>query len=370
MKIWTKTGQPLAVERLLNGRFDVWLAALLAVLAIIAGWIRHDPVGMIVELVACGCAALTAYWPRVGGLGLCLVLLALTFLRPALGYVGEYAALIPILSTGMRGHRSLRAWMTAVYGLLIVTITYQKSPGGSAMIFEIVMWLSQFAVLWGIGNLFAAYCTAQKERQEMALQQYRLSMAHELHDTVARHLSRASLQAQMALDSCPSPAIEAVVADIGQASRQLRELLVFLRDPHSSSPPAHQKASEVLTGVTDGLKLRGFTVTITIDGDLDEAAVAVAPTFRAVIGELGANVERHADPEQPCTIIASADDCLVETIFLNGIPSGRASDSFGIGLLGVQERLELVGGQLKTHQKGSQWMSHVTIPVWRRPPPS
>ena len=355
-----------ALGRFLNGGFDVLLAAALAVLASVAHATRGEMTPAIIDLAACLSAALTTKWPRVAGVALGAVLLTLLFTPPQWSSLGEYAALIPILGTGIRGQRRTRAWMTVYYGAVLAALTYEDVSGGPVVVFGILAWAALIAVLRGIGNLFTAYRDAQAKAHAAALQGQRLSVARDLHDTVARELTRASLHAQAAFDAQPTPALESVVTGIQRASAELRWMLALLRDPYPALPTdtLNGTAPEALVEATAALRARGFTITTTADGNLDMIPAALLPTVRAVIGEACANIERHADPEQPCAIIVSVSGNTLDALFLNGLGAGEdAPKSGGMGLVGLRERLALVGGELGTEQEGSQWIARATIPL-------
>lgn len=354
------------LARLANGRFDVLLAVVLAALATPTHWSRGEPGPAMIDLLACLAAGLTARWPRVAGVALAAVMTTLLFTPSEWSSLGEYAALIPILGTGMRGQRRARVWMIIVYGGILAALTYKDLPGDPMVVFAISVWAALIAVLWTIGNLFTANRKAQETAQNVALQQQRLAVARDLHDTVARDLSRASLRAQVALEHCPTPELNAVVTGIQQASAQLRWMLVLLRDPQPAPPTdtLHGTAAEALAEARASLEARGFTVAITIDGDLNNVPESLTPTLRAVIGESCANIERHADPAQPCAIIVSISDESIDAVFFNQTrPDRHTPRRKGVGLIGVRERLALVGGELATEQEGSQWISRVTVPV-------
>lgn len=354
------------LRRLSGGQFDLLLAGALGLLATPVHLFRGEHWSVLIDLLACVAAGLATRWPQIAGVALGVTLLALLFVPSEWSSLGEYAALIPILGAGMRGQWRLRTWMTVGYGTILLALTVQDLPGNPLVLFAIGVWAALIAVLWAIGDLFAAYRKALEEAHSAALQQQRVALARDLHDTVARDLARASLRVQTALEVHGSADLEAAVAGIQQASAQLRWMLALLRDPtpNSVADVAHGALAEALAEITATLESQGFSVVSTVEGDLDAAPPALMPTLRAVIYEAGANIERHAKRGSPCAIIVSVSNNAIDAVFLNETPVDRAPAPMeGLGLAGAKERLALVGGELTTEQEGTQWITRFTIPV-------
>lgn len=349
----------------LTGRFDHALSALLAILVVAIATTRQAWLPAAVDLAACAAAALTTRWPRFAGIALAAIVGSLLFTPPGWVAMGEYAALIPILGTGIRGQRRERLWMTIVYGAILAALSYDIAEGRPTWPLAIAVWGALIAILWGIGNLFTAYREAMEQAHGAELQQHRLAVARDLHDTVSRELARASLQAQAARQDHSSARLDAVVTDIQRASTQLRWMLSLLREDasRSQSEPTVGSASGSLQEAMGSLAAKGFSVSMTVDGAIDDLPPALRPTVRAAIGEACANIERHADPDRPCSIVISIDGESFDAVFLNERPlASPAPTPLGVGLRGLGERLTLVGGDLAIEEEGSRWLIRITIP--------
>lgn len=354
------------ILRLLKGPLEVALALVLAVIALALDVSVGDVWSAAIDVAACLAAATIPWWPRAGGtlLGGCLALIAFT--PDEWSSMGEYAALIPILGTGLRGEHRARLWMTIAYGALLALMMFRDLPGDPLVVVAIGVWATLIALLWVIGNLFTAYQRAQAQARLVALQSQRLAVARDLHDTVARELGRASLYAQTALSSHDLPEIRAVVASVQEASAQLRWMLSLLRDPQSYA--AMQNTDDTLLDAVETgaetLRSSGYDVTVSIDGELEHVPSAVLTTLHAVVGEACANIQRHGDPTQPCGIMISVTRRAIDALFLNGVREYESAQGRrGIGLAGMQERLAFVGGELVAEQEGSQWITRISIPV-------
>lgn len=365
------TQEPRLVPQLLfAGGLDILLAAMLATLSLTLGLQVSVPWALALDIAMCVAAAFTVRWPEVAGVALGTLLVGYFFVPRGSLSLGEYAPLIPLLGTGMRGLRRVRLWMTVGYGVILAALQYRDYPGDIRFLLGSMVWATLIAVLWLIGNTFAAFRRAQADARAAALLQQRLSLARDLHDTVARDLSRASLGAQLAQQSLDPAEMGAVVGEIQTAMSHLRLLMALLRDP--SSETAGQGAGarppgELLRRATKTLEAAGFTAALTIDGNPDDIPPTLWSTIGAVVGEASSNIERHALRPGRCALILSVDQSLIDMVFINEIESSvedppGSSDS-AMGLLGVRERLTPIGGQLDAAQEDKRWITRVRIPL-------
>ena len=168
-------------------------------------------------------------WPRSATIALGAVLL--TFLLSPREWVtfGEYAALIPVLSAGIRGERRRRTISSAAYLVLLTALQYHDYPGGLLFLYGGLVWTVLFAVMWLIGDVFTAYRKAQQDAAQLALAQQRIALARDLHDTIMRSLTRLSLRVQLA-EAEPDPTVLPSVAEaLHQTATELRWMLTLLR---------------------------------------------------------------------------------------------------------------------------------------------
>lgn len=355
---------------LLSGGLDVLLAALLATLSVALGLQVSGTWPLVLDVAMCVAAGCTVRWPKTAGVVLGALLLGYFFVPAGSVSLGQYAPLIPILGTGMRSLRLIRRWMIAGYAVILFALQYQDYPGSPLFLLGVLVWAALIAVIWLIGNVFAAFRQVQAEAHAAELIQQRISLARDLHDTVARDLSRASLRAQRAQQTLDPAEMSAVVGDIQAALSQLRLTMNLLRDPQpETAAEADEVGSpgEVLRGAARALESAGFAVALTIEGDPDWIPAALWPTIRAVVGEAASNLERHGARSHPCALILSVDAQAVDMVFINdaltpqGTPTGSGQSA--MGLLGIRERVTPIGGELQTLQEGKQWMTRVRIPL-------
>lgn len=357
---------------MLAGKLDLLLAAAMLLFAISVHWVNQAPLPALIDFLAYGAAALVVRSPRAGGIFLSLVLISLLFLPLEGRTLAEHAALIPILTTGIRGQRRERLWMTIGFGTILSMIIIEDS--GRDLVPNGVMMLGLntlvIALTWVVGDAFTAHRVALERAHAKDMQQRQAALARDLHDTVARELSRASLQAQSLMEQRNVPELKVVVNGIQQASTQLRWMLALLRDPTSSTAmePAPSELHSVIDSAQTTLRSCGFTVTVAAEGDPSAVPRRVMPTVEAAVNEAIANIERHADPRQPCTIFVSITPDMLDLLFLNTmLDAAYQTAQTGIGLVGMRERLALIAGEVTTEQKGKQWITQITVPLGRPP---
>ncbi|MGC3995487.1 MAG: histidine kinase [Propionicimonas sp.] len=355
---------------LASGRLEVVLAALLAMLAVLLGESAGAGWWILLDVLAAVLAGLTARCPVWAGLSLGLLLIGYLFLPDNAPTMGEYAPLIPILGSGMRGQRRQRAWMSAGFGIVLGALTYRDYPADPQFFLGVMVWFALIGVLWLIGNLFTAYKRAQFDAAAYAVLQERLVLARELHDTTARTLARVLLDAQRAqIDGTGGPAFEELATGVRLASDQLRRSLDLLRAAEPLTGPDRDDPFLTATErARDSLERRGFPTSITIDGDLGLLPGSVRSTLSAALGEAVANVERHGLVDQPCAISVRVNEREAVVVVMNEVGDRHAEPGRArLGLVGLSERLSPLGGELEAQQEGSTWLMHITIPLNRTP---
>ena len=352
---------------LATGRFEVLLAVALGVLSVTLDGFRGVGWVVLLEVMAAVLAGLTVRWPLWASVGLGLLLTGYLFLPDNVATMGEYAPLIPILGAGMRGQRRQRAWMTAGFAVVLIVLTYQDYPGSPLFLLGVLVWAVLIGVLWLIGNLFTAYRRAQVDAAAYAVLQERLALARELHDTTARTLARILLRAQRAATAGEGgPLLDELTAGVSQASDELRRSLNLLR---AAEPLAGLDRDDPLASAAESARMslesHGFPAALTISGELGRLSGAVRTALAAALGEAVANVERHGLVGQPCAITVRVDDLVVDLVVMNevGPPGPSAPQAFGLGLLGVAERLSPLGGEVEAEQEGSTWLMRIEIPI-------
>ncbi|WP_158239518.1 histidine kinase [Brachybacterium sp. UMB0905] len=185
----------------------------------------------------------------------------------------------------------------------------------------------------------------------------RSALARDMHDSLSHHLSAIAMHAGAMTyrqDLPPATLQEAAgtVRDAAQeANRELREVLVALR-ADGADPTAPLATVPTLEETVERARETGQDVTCELDGleraDLGSLGRSTVVTLSRILGEALANAAKHA-PEQAVHIRFARGEERLTLQVTNPVaegsdPSATPVLSTGHGLVGVQERARLLGG--------------------------
>jgi signal transduction histidine kinase len=218
-----------------------------------------------------------------------------------------------------------------------------------------------------------AALAAERERTERALERQRLELARELHDIIAHDLTVIAMQARSGAYS-PDPAVMretlGVVGDSSRrALRDLRRLLHVMRTdgdpdgPGEESGPAAADTGRDLEEVARRLREVGLPVSTHVEGELGRIPEGVRPTVQRVLREAATNVMKHAPAATSCALAVRVDDADVRVEVSNDAGPGAGLPASGFGLLGLRERVQLLGGELAAGPAGGGWRVSARIPL-------
>lgn len=354
-----------------SGHLEVVLAASLAVLATVALLGTGQPwEGLLLDLLACAVAAGTGRWPRAAGIALGLVGLIYLVIPESWANLGEYTLLIPILGSGMRGATRTRMAMTIGYFPILAARSLVLAPTIVSGVFGWLVWAALIAFLWLIGNAFVAVNEAHRQAQAAALVLQRQELSRELHDTVARSLSKVTLAAERARlrGQATDEDLELISDSAADSIRELRWVMSLLRTPvEPGSVPARRRTSldEALAAAEVDLNRHGFALALSVEGDPQRVQPPLADALGAATSEAVANIIKHGDPDSPCAIVVDISDSAVDLVFLNAprMPGRSPEPGEGTGLDAVRQRLAGLGGDLTTESSPNQWRTRVRLPL-------
>ncbi|MBO0808226.1 MAG: sensor histidine kinase [Actinobacteria bacterium] len=190
------------------------------------------------------------------------------------------------------------------------------------------------------------------EELQLARAEERLRLSREVHDVVSHSLSTIAVQAGVArlvLAEQPGQAGTALSA-IETASRsaldELRELLRQIRDPQEADEAAVPTLSE-LPALIGKLRRAGLDVSYRSTGQPRPYSTAVELSAYRIAQEALTNVTKHASGAWARVEIDHRGSELTLTVTDGGGPDPvRSAASGGLGIPGMRERAELLGGTL------------------------
>jgi PAS domain S-box-containing protein len=204
-----------------------------------------------------------------------------------------------------------------------------------------------------------------------AQEEERTRIARELHDDFSQRLAIQGVDLEMLWQSLPESEAKgrARVLELLDALRELT------KDMHSLSHQLHSSKLEYL-GLGSALKgLCGelsskykIKVEFTGGGVSSEIPKDVALCLFRIAQEALGNVVKHSGAKQAQAVLSDGNDEIRLRIVDDGVgfdPSLRSSNA-GIGLIGMRERLRLVGGSLSVRSaplQGTEILAQVPLPA-------
>jgi signal transduction histidine kinase len=197
----------------------------------------------------------------------------------------------------------------------------------------------------------------QRLRVQQAQEAERRRIAREMHDVLAHRLSLLSLHAgalEFRPDASPEEVAEAagVIRETAQtALQELRDVIGVLRDEAEEGtlqPP--QPTLAQLPALVEESRAAGMHIRLNTDAPVYESLpAAVGRTAYRVVQEGLTNARKHAPAAAVDVTISASDHSLIVRV-ANKHPVGVLATGMqgsGAGLVGLAERVSLLGGELK-----------------------
>ncbi|MYW65453.1 sensor histidine kinase [Streptomyces sp. SID8379] len=201
---------------------------------------------------------------------------------------------------------------------------------------------------------------SEAERTRRTLLEERARIARELHDVVAHHMSVITVQADSAPYRLPGLTGEvrgefaSIAAGARESLTEMRRLLAVLRSEEAQGDLTPQPGLAQLRQLVEAT-IRGGVPTdlsypeLSLVRELADVSPAVDLSAYRIVQEALANVVRHAPGARAEISIGLEDDALL-VLVVNGPArepvSPLESSGTGHGLVGMSERVRLVGGTL------------------------
>ncbi|GAA1718656.1 histidine kinase [Streptomyces yatensis] len=197
-----------------------------------------------------------------------------------------------------------------------------------------------------------------EERSRRTLLEERATIARELHDVVAHHMSVIAIQAEAAPYRVANPPEELATSfatireNAVAALTELRRVLGVVRadDPDAyadADPEAPQPTLATLDTLFAGVRAAGLTVEHVVTGAVRPLPSGVELSAYRIVQEALSNALRHAPGSTARVEIAYVLGGLGLRI-VNGPPTQlvRPSPGMGHGLLGMRERVAMLNGEM------------------------
>lgn len=192
----------------------------------------------------------------------------------------------------------------------------------------------------------------REERARAAVVEERTRIARELHDVVAHSVSVIAVQAdaaEAALARDPDRSREPLRV-IKETAREtlveMRGLLGILRQAESELGLAPQPGMSQLGLLVEQTRRAGLPVELAIEGEVRPLPAGIDLSAYRIVQEGLTNVRKHAGAARAWVNVRYGNRELDLTVLDDGEPAAKANGP-GHGLVGIQERVALLGGELR-----------------------
>ncbi|WP_037602177.1 sensor histidine kinase [Streptacidiphilus rugosus] len=354
---------------------DTAWALLLLLLSSMQILSTHSVVQLLISLCLCGLLCVRRIYPDAT----LWIAAALSFVQLAYGdnvYVADIALLVLCYGAAAFGKpwTSRAALMLGFASGPLAVIAFDHTVmSRPSMIAEALLASTPFVLSWVLGRFTSirrAYYleledrAARLERErdaqaKVAVAAERARIARELHDVVAHNVSVMIVQADGAsyvMDSSPEQAKEALATIAGtgrQALTEMRRLLGLLRSEETTGEYVPQPGVEQLPDLLEQVRSAGLPVEFKVEGEPRPLPRGVELTAYRIVQEALTNARKHGGPQASATVrISFEDGDLAMVIEDDGrgasaqLAKDGGEDGFGHGLIGMRERVGMVGGSL------------------------
>jgi signal transduction histidine kinase len=263
------------------------------------------------------------------------------------------------------------AWVAALLWAVVVAVfagewTFADSdPGWGAWVGG-----TTFAVVACLGgrrqrDLLLQLRAAQAGLAERAQVEERARIARELHDVIGHSLTVSLMHvssARLALDEDREVAMRALeeAERLGRASLdEVRYAVGMLRTDGGSESSAPLPGGAEIEALVESFRAAGADLSATIDGAIVDLPQTVGLAAYRILQEALTNAVRHA-PGAPVTVRAEVAPDAVRLRVESAGPPGTGT---GLGLVGLRERAESLGGSCVVGPGGAGWLVRAELPL-------
>ena len=199
---------------------------------------------------------------------------------------------------------------------------------------------------------------AEREREQLArlaVHEERALIARELHDIVAHSVTVMLLGVRGARDVlCTAPAVaDETLARVEMSGEQslieLRRILALLRRPERDVEARPQPSLADLDLLITDYRAAGLPVRLDVTGRQRPLPGGVELSVYRIVQEALTNVLKHSHPTRVTVTLSFRDSRLeVEVVDDAATQSDHPNAPTGHGIVGMRERVALLGGELET----------------------
>jgi signal transduction histidine kinase len=265
--------------------------------------------------------------------------------------VGAAMAPITVLAISIAGHHGFEIQNAALYLALVL---------GALAVGDAVR---------GRRELRRAEAEEIEAAAQHRLDEQRLELAHELHDTLAHTLVGINVRAGAAAHSLAAnpddglAALEEIKVTSAEALAELRSTLRMLRPSASDAPLRPAQSLADLEDLIDRVGGTGLAVGLVFNVDPDSVPRSVGHAAYRIVQEALTNVLRHSNATQ-ATVHVTQTEALLEVEVTDNGRAVSSQTASGQGLQGMMERAHALGGSCETGvAEDGGWRVRALLPL-------
>ena len=274
-----------------------------------------------------------------------------------------------------------RAVLTAaLLGSFISPAMWRIDPESFLLSFQldrryITLLVAHWAVLGSAYFIAARYFDLDRQRERLAQERFhqaqeeeRLLIARELHDVLAHSLTLIKVQANAGIiaartdTTAAEDTLQSIRDGADSALEEVRGIVTALR---STGPAALEPAQQLehVQGIIDGFRTAGLKIDAELPSSFEVSALTQLALVR-IISEGLTNALRHQGPGTHVQLKLTLSDAARVTLTSTATsPTPSEVSGSGVGLVGVKERAQALGGYLTSSGDAQKFTLAAELPL-------
>ncbi|WP_443078865.1 sensor histidine kinase [Streptomyces sp. NBC_01497] len=274
-----------------------------------------------------------------------------------------HVVVVTVVAARTRPRTALWMWLLSAAGAMAtgIVIDYDAATGPVLVLMAVLLLVVAVVQVRAAARheVAAQQSVTAVERDRRTLLEERTTIARELHDVVAHHMSVVAIQAEAAPYRVqdPPPELEQAFVTIREnavaALTELRRVLGVVRAEDYQAPDAPQPTLADLEGLMNNVREAGLTVDRTVTGAVRVLPQGVELSAYRIVQEALSNALRHAPGSTARVEIGYVLGGLGLRV-VNTAARGlvKPSPGAGHGLTGMRERVAMLSGEMTTGPTG------------------
>ena len=270
--------------------------------------------------------------------------------------------------------------IAAFLGSFISPAMWRIDPESFLLSFQldrryITLLVAHWAVLGSAYFIAARYFDLDRQRERLAQERFhqaqeeeRLLIARELHDVLAHSLTLIKVQANAGIiaartdTTAAEDTLQSIRDGADSALEEVRGIVTALR---STGPTALEPAQQLehVQGIIDGFRTAGLEVDAELPASYEVSALTQLALVR-IISEALTNALRHQGPGTHVQLKLTLSDAARVTLTSTATsPTPSEVSGSGVGLVGVKERAQALGGYLTSSGDAQKFTLAAELPL-------